>query len=84
MATLSQLPIGTEVVRSKGNVELIGLVSVVTAIDEAKNRVKTTFGTWVLASAVEPTSIPYTITPFEIVKGKNKYPKYITINKLNQ
>jgi hypothetical protein len=75
MATLTQLEIGTEVVRSKGDY-VVGRVGNVIEIDEEKNRVKVSWGTWVSVTAVEPTSIPYEITPYEEYKGKHKWAKY--------
>lgn len=62
--------IGDEVVRSKGDY-VVGRVGKIIELDMEKKRAKVSWGTWVLWTALEPTSIPY-----EIVQGKN-FPKYI-------
>ena len=73
--------IGTEVVRSKGDY-VVGRVGNIIAIDAEKNRAQvswvTCWGTWVSFTAIEPTSIPYTITEGSYNKktGKHSWPKY--------
>jgi hypothetical protein len=69
--------IGTEVVRSKGDY-VVGNVGNIIAIDAEKNRAQVSWGTWVSFTAIEPTSIPYTITEGSYNKktGKHSWPKY--------
>jgi hypothetical protein len=78
--TNSNIQIGTEVVRSKGDY-VVGRVGKVIAIDTEKNRAQVEWNTapksWVSFTSLELTSIPY-----EIIKPyqKDKYtwtnPKY--------
>jgi hypothetical protein len=69
------LTIGQEVVRSKGDY-VVGRVGLVVAIDTEKNRAQVEWTgntkTWVSFNAIELTSNPY-----EIVREKGKFPKYM-------
>jgi hypothetical protein len=78
--TNSNIQIGTEVVRSKGDY-VVGRIGKVIAIDAEKNRAQVEWNndpkTWVSFTALELTSIPYEIIP---AYQKDKYtfvnPKY--------
>lgn len=78
--TNSNIQIGTEVVRSKGDY-VVGRIGNIIAIDDEKNRAQVSWHfdttTWVSFTALELTSIPYEIIP---AHQKNKYtwvnPKY--------
>tara|TARA_R110000868_G_scaffold410222_1_gene697678 strand:+ start:86 stop:310 length:225 start_codon:yes stop_codon:yes gene_type:complete len=57
----TNLTIGLEVVRSKGDY-VVGSIGTVIAIDTEKNRAQVNWKgskTWVTVEAIEPTSIPY-------------------------
>lgn len=73
----ANLTIGQQVVRSKGDY-VVGRVGTVVAIDFEKNRAQVQWHgntkTWVAFNAIELTSIPY-----EIVKRKGRWPKYMPI-----
>ena len=61
--TQSNATIGQQVVRSKGDY-VVGRTGNIIAIDAEKNRAQVYWDglkTWVSFSALEPTSIPYTI-----------------------
>jgi hypothetical protein len=81
--TNSNIQIGTEVVRTKGDY-VVGRIGNVLAIDIEKNRAQVSWNgestTWVSFNALELTSIPY-----EIIYKKNKYsgtnPKYKALGK---
>lgn len=73
--------IGTEVVRSKGDY-VVGRTGTITEIDFEKNRARVKWNfeprTWVNFNSLEPTSIPYEITPssFDEKKYRPIHPKY--------
>lgn len=76
-----QFKIGQEVVRSKGNY-VVGRIGIIKEIDLIKNRAQVDWSygimTWVSFSALELTSVPYSIKP-GYMNERKKYinPKYI-------
>ena len=78
---IQDVTIGQEVVRSKGDY-VVGRIGNIVAINIEKNRSQVQWNgntkTWVSISAIEPTSIPYTIskTFYDQKTGKRSWPKY--------
>lgn len=73
--------IGQQVVRSKGDY-VVGRIGEVIEKDEVNQRVRVAWAgetkTWVSVNSVEPTFIPYEITPiYENKKGRAIWPKYV-------
>ncbi len=82
---LSDVVIGLEVVRSKGDY-VVGNVGKIEAIDLEKGRVQVGWNTshcktWVKVEVIEPTTISYKITEYSYNKksGRHSHPKYIKI-----
>ncbi len=78
--TNSNIQIGQEVVRSKGDYT-VGRIGNVVAIDLEKNKAQVSWNihnkTWVSINAIELTSIPYEIiTTIPKDKYTNTFPKY--------
>jgi hypothetical protein len=85
--TNSNIQIGTEVVRSKGDY-VVGRVGIVIAIDAEKNRAQVKWNgcaiSKVALASIELTSIPYEIKPATETKDrfgyyKFTYPKYVKL-----
>ena len=77
----TNVTIGLEVVRSKGDY-VVGNIGSIVNIDAEKNRAQvdwvTSSITWVKFEVIEPTSIPYTISEhsYNAKTGKHTWPKY--------
>lgn len=80
---MKKIKVGEEVVRSKGDY-VVGRIGLVVALDIEKSRAQVDWvgetKTWVSFDALEPTSVPYRIIPFQEIKVRNKvkrtWPKY--------